>query len=72
MAKVSNRSPVDRTYTEYCPFTGNEQTITIQYRAVAILGSSYVNYRATSFSCPNDSECNVSCPIYENHATFRK
>lgn len=33
MAKVSNRSPVDRTYTEYCPFTGNEQTITIQYRA---------------------------------------
>ncbi|NDO45441.1 hypothetical protein [Clostridium sp. MD294] len=71
---IRTRFPFDRSYTEYCPFIDDEQTISLHYVFIPILGSSFDNYRAFSFKCSDYFKCNIEgeCPIYLNHLTLRK
>ena len=41
---IRTRFPFDRSYTEYCPFIDDEQTISLHYVFIPILGSSFDNF----------------------------
>ncbi len=71
---ASFHPPFDKTYTEYCSFVDDEQTINLHYKFVPILGNHFRNYRAFSFKCSNESKCNMGykCPIFLSHEIIKK
>ena len=54
-----------------CPYTGEQQTIKLEYSKILMVGFSDPGYKKGSYSCPHSAECPYPdrdpygrCPVY--------
>ena len=61
-----------RSFTDYCPFLQDDNTIEMTFAEINSIGSSQSGYKLTGYSCPHSDDCPYPersrlglCPVAE-------
>lgn len=63
---MSNKT-IYKTYYGICPLTSTEESLTVTYKGISVIGQQRTPYRLVSASCNSDNAINCTfgdnCPI---------